>query len=163
MTEEQKTFTQEEVDEIVKQRLAREREKLTKETEEQLQAKEDELKQVLAEQKKQDAERAVRQHLASIGIAEEGRQNRIMRHVDLEEVSEENPSTVSGALVSVRNDLPELFGDSRLGGSGSGGSEKRVLKEEPPLTREEIENMPLEEQRKPGMKERIDKFLAGQR
>jgi hypothetical protein len=173
MTEKtEKTFepitSQEEFDERIKARLAREREKWEKESgvedlQRQIAEKDKELQDVRADHHREAAERAVREHLQSIGVVDEGRQSRILKYVDLGEVSLDDASTIMQSLVSVQKDLPELFEGHRLGGSGSRGSEKPVLDPEKPLTREEIEAMDPEEQRKPGMKERIDAFLAGQR
>lgn len=168
----QKTFepitSQEEFDERIKSRLAREREKWQKESgledlQRQLQAKEKELQDVRADHHREAAERAVKEHLQSIGVADEGRQSRILKYVDIGEVHVDDQSTVTQALVDVQRDLPELFEGRRVVGAGSRGSEKPVLEPEKPLSREEIEAMSPEEQNRPGMKERIDKFLAGHR
>jgi hypothetical protein len=125
--------------------------------------KDKELADVRADYHREAAARAVREHLKGIGVDDRGRQDRILKYADLGEVSLDDHSTITQSLVSVRNDLPELFEGYRLGGSGSRGSEKPVIEPEKPLTREEIEAMSPEEQCRPGMKERIDAFLRGER
>src|SRR5215208_6359067 len=94
MTEE-KTFepitTQEEFDERIKARLAREREKWAKESDTadlkaQLEAKDEEISQIRREHYRADARRAVVDDLAAHGVTEEGRIERILRHVDLDAI-----------------------------------------------------------------------------
>jgi hypothetical protein len=71
---------------------------------------------------------------------DEGRQERILRHIDLEAVDPANRSTVYQALGGVPQDMPELLVE-RIVGTGSGGSSKPVLQPEKSLTREEVESM----------------------
>src|SRR5918993_5430397 len=94
MTEE-KTFepitSQEEFDERIKARLAREREKWEKESGDhdlraQLEAKDDEIAEIRREHYRADARRAVVDELGAHGVTEEGRIERILRHVDLDEI-----------------------------------------------------------------------------
>src|SRR5688500_16133031 len=91
----EKTFapitTQEEFDERIKASPAREREEWEKETstddlKAQLAAKDEEHAQIQREHYRADARRAVVYELASHGVTEEGRIERILRHVDLDEV-----------------------------------------------------------------------------
>src|ERR687890_1752438 len=131
MTEE-KTFkpitTQEEFDERIKARLAREREKWEKESDTedlkaQLEAKDEEISQIRREHYRADARRAVVDELAASGVTEQGRIERILRHVDLDEIEaaeDGSPhfASVRGQLADVSRDMPELL-DYRLG-SGSG-------------------------------------------
>ena len=154
MTEQAKTFkpisTQEEFDERIKARLAREREKWEKEsdTEElktQLEAKDEEIAQIRREHYRADARRAVVDELGAHGVTEEGRIERILRHVNLGEVEPGEDGkpffgSVRRQLASISKDMPELL--SYQLGSGSGiGSKKPVLQREAPLTREELESM----------------------
>jgi hypothetical protein len=68
------------------------------------------------------------------------------------------PITTQEADVS--RDLSELL---QPRGAGSRGSKKPVLETEKPLTRQEVEAMSPTEQARPGMRERIDRFLTGER
>src|ERR671913_1753457 len=92
---ETKTFepitTQEEFDERIKARLAREREKWekgsdTEDLRQQLAAKDEEISQIRREHYRADARRAVVDELGAHGVAEEGRIERILRHVDLDAI-----------------------------------------------------------------------------
>src|SRR5215217_981479 len=107
------------IDEIVKQRVARERERLEKESgvedlKAQLAAKDEEISQIQREHYRADARRAVVDELAASGVTEAGRIERILRHVDLGEIepSEDgNPyfGSVRRQLASVSKDMPELL------------------------------------------------------
>jgi hypothetical protein len=156
--------TQEEFDERIKNRLAREREKWEKESgtsdlQAQLAAKDEEIANLKRETSRTQAENAVDQELLRRGITDEATAARIKKLLDLGDTgSEVEPVAQLDALV---HEVPELFRVPR--GAGSGGSSKPVFQEEKPLTREEVENMSAEEQNRPGMKERIDRFLSGER
>src|SRR5919112_5067968 len=138
MTEE-KTFepitTQEEFDERIKARLAREREKWAKESDTedlkaQLEAKDAEISQIRREHYHANARRAVVDELGAHGVTEEGRIERILRYVDLDAVEpgeDGSPhfASVRGQLADVSRDMPELLRYQL--GAGSGGSSKPVL------------------------------------
>ena len=170
---EEKTFepitTQEEFDERIKARLTREREKWEKESgaedlASQLQAKDEEISQIRRGHYRADARRAVVDELGAHGVTEEGRIERILRHVDLDEIEpaeDGSPhfASVRGQLADVSRDMPELL-SYRLG-AGSGGSKKPVLTQEKPLTREEIESMSESEIN--SRWEQIKAFMAGER
>jgi hypothetical protein len=158
------------VDEIVKQRVARERERLEKESgvedlQRQLAAKDEEISQIRREHYRADARRAVVDELGAHGVTEEGRIERILRHVDLDEVEPAEDGSphfgsVRGQLASVSKDMPELL--SYQLGAGSGiGSKKPVLTQEKPLTREEVEKMSEEEVNSNWR--RVQRFLQGER
>jgi hypothetical protein len=162
--------TQEEFDERIKARLAREREKWEKESgTEDLKAllaeKDEEISQVRREHYRADTRRAVVDELAAHGVTEEGRIERILRHVDLDAIEPaEDGSPYFGSvrrqLAGVSSDLPELL-DYKLG-SGSGmGSKTPVLTQEKPLTREEVEGM--SEQEINSRWDQIKAFMAGER
>src|SRR5215217_4410776 len=94
MTEE-KTFepitTQEEFDERIKARLARERERGQKESgaedlKAQLQAKDKEIAELSKSHHLENTRRAVQEELASRGITDEGRIQRVVKLVDLDAV-----------------------------------------------------------------------------
>src|ERR671913_674305 len=170
---ETKTFepitTQEEFDERIKARLAREREKWEKESDTedlkaQLEAKDEEISQIRREHYRADARRAVIDELGAHGVPEEGRIERILRHVDLDAIepaedgSPHFPS-VRGQLADVSRDMPELL-SYRLG-AGSGGSSKPVLTQEKSLTRDEVESMSESEIN--SRWDRVKAFMAGQR
>jgi hypothetical protein len=174
MTEQAKTFepisTQEEFDERIKARLAREREKWEKEsdTEElktQLEAKDEEISQITREHYRAAARRALVDELADRGVTEEGRIERILRHVDLDAIEPAEDGSphfgsVRGQLAGVSRDMPELL--SYQLGSGSGiGSKRPVLQREAPLTREEVEAMSESEIN--SRWDQIKAFMAGER
>src|SRR5215210_9407337 len=79
------------IDEIVKQRVARERERFEKENgtedlRQQLATKDEEIAQIRQEHYREGALRAVVDELAAHGVVEEGRRDRILRYVDLDAV-----------------------------------------------------------------------------
>jgi hypothetical protein len=170
---EEKTFqpitTQEEFDERIKARLAREREKWEKEAgvadlQERLEAKDEEIAQIRREHFRADARRAVVDELGAHGVTEEGRQERVLRYIDLDEIQPGEDGkpyfgSVRGQLASVSKDMPELL-QYRLG-AGSGGSSKPVLPREAPLTREEVEAMSESEIN--SRWDQIKRFMAGER
>lgn len=174
MTEKQteKTFepitTQEEFDEIIKGRLAREREKWEKRSSEsegsaegplpsealeglkaQLEAKDRELAS-MAEEAAIDGE------LARRGITDATRQARIKRLVD-----GAGAEPVEDQLAALSKDVPELFKVPK--GAGSGGSKTPVasLETEKPLTRDEVENMGPDDIN--SRWDAVKAFLAGER
>jgi hypothetical protein len=157
------------IDEIVKQRVARERERLEKESgvedlKAELATKDEEISQIRREHYRADARRAVVDELAASRVTEEGRIERILRHVDLDAIEptdDGNPrlGSVRHQLADVSRDMPELL-DYRLG-SGSGGSSKPVLQREAPLTREELEGMSESEIN--SRWDQIKRFMAGER
>lgn len=173
MTEE-KTFepitTQEEFDARIKSRLAREREKWEKESgsadlKAELQSKDEEIAQIRREHYRAEARRAIVDELGAHGVTEEGRIERILRHVDLGEIepSEDgNPyfGSVRRQLASISKDMPELLKYELGAGSGI-GSKKPVLTQEKPLTREEVENM--SESQINSNWDRVKRFMAGER
>jgi hypothetical protein len=158
------------IDEIVKQRVARERERLEKESgvedlKAQLAAKDESIAQIQREHYRADARRAVLDELASHGVTEAGRQERVLRYVDLDEVEPGEDGkpyfgSIRGQLASVSKDMPELL--SYQLGAGSGiGSKKPVLTGEKPLSREEVEGMSEKEINSNW--ERVKAFMAGER
>src|SRR5215217_4832322 len=138
------------IDEIVKQRVARERERLEKESgvedlKAQLASKDEEISQIRREHYRADARRAVVDELVAAGVTEEGRVERILRHVDLDAIEpteDGNPyfGSVRRQLASVSKDMPELL-KYQLGAGSGIGSKTPVLTQERPLTREEVENL----------------------
>jgi hypothetical protein len=173
MTEE-KTFepitTQEDFDERIKARLAREREKWEKESDTedlkaQLEAKDEEISQIRREHYRADACRAVVDELGAHGVTEEGRIERILRHVDLDEVEpgkdgKPHFGSIREQLAGIARDMPELLKYQLGAGSGS-GAKTPVLQREAPLTREEVEAMSESEINSSW--ERVKAFMAGER
>jgi hypothetical protein len=170
---EEKTFepitTQEEFDDRIKARLAREREKWEKDSgvadlRAELEAKDDEIAQIRREHYRADVRRAVGDELGAHGVTEEGRIERILRHVDLDAVEPTDDGSpyfgsVRGQLAGVSRDMPELL--SYQLGAGSGiGSKKPVLQRETPLTHEELEAMSESEIN--SRWEQIKAFMAGE-
>jgi hypothetical protein len=162
--------SQEEFDERIKARLARERAKWDKESgtedlQAQLAAKDEEIAQIRQEHFRADARRAVLDELAAYGVTEEGRVERILRHVDLDEVGPGEDGkpyfgSIRGQLAGVSCDMPELLCYQL--GSGSGiGSKTPVLHREAPLTREELEAMSESEIN--SRWDQIKAFMQGQR
>src|SRR5215217_2025529 len=131
------------IDEIVKQRVARERERFEKEngTEDlrrQLEAKDEEISQIQREHYRANARRAIVDELGVHGVTEEGRIERVLRYIDLdalEPAEDGSPylGSVRHQLADVSRDLPELL--SYQLGAGSGiGSKEPVLTQEKRLT-----------------------------
>jgi len=171
---EEKTFSQEEVNQIVEERIARAREKWQKESESsaetenlkaELAAKDAEISQIRREHYRAEARRAIVDELGAHGVTEEGRIERILRHVDLGEIepSEDgNPyfGSVRRQLASVSKDMPELL-KYELGAGSGHGSKRPVLTQEKPLTREDVESMSEPEINSNW--ERVKRFMAGER
>jgi len=158
------------IDEIVKQRVARERERLEKESgvedlKAQLEARDEEISQIRREHYRADARRAVVDELGAYGVTEEGRIERILRHVDLDAIEPGEDGrpyfgSVRGQLADVSRDMPELL--SYQLGAGSGiGSKTPVFTQEKPLTREEVEAM--DESEINSRWDQIKAFMGGQR
>jgi hypothetical protein len=173
MTEE-KTFepitSQAEFDERIKARLARERERWEKESgsadlKAQLQSKDEEIAQIQREHFRANARRAVLDELAASGVTEAGRQERVLRYIDLDEIQPGEDGkpyfgSVRQQLASISKDMPELL-DFKLGAGSGIGSKKPVLTQEKPLTREEVEGMSESEIN--SRWEQIKSFMAGER
>jgi hypothetical protein len=170
MTEFEPITSQEEFDTRIKARLQREREKWEKESgsadlKAQLAAKDEEISQIQREHYRADARRAVVDELGAHGVTEEGRIERILRYVDLEQIEPAEDGKphfgdVRSQLVDVSRDMPELL--SYQLGSGSGiGSKKPVLTGEKPLSREDVESMSEKEINSNW--ERVKAFMAGER
>jgi hypothetical protein len=170
MTKFEAITTQKEFDERIKARLAREREKWEKETSTddlraQLEAKDEEISQIRREHFRADARRAIVDELGAHGVSEQGRIERILRHIDVDDIEPAEDGKphfgdVRSQLVDVSRDMPELL--SYQLGSGSGpGSKKPVLTGEKPLSREEVEGMSEKEINSNW--ERVKAFMAGER
>ena len=157
------------IDEIVKQRVARERERLEKESGvEDLKAllseKDEEISQIRREHFRSDARRAVLDELAASGVTEEARVERILRHIDLDAIEPTDDGrphslNVRGQLADVSRDMPELL--SYQVGAGSGGSKAPVLPRDTPLTHQELEAMSESEIN--SRWDQIKAFMAGER
>jgi hypothetical protein len=158
------------IDEIVKQRVARERERLEKESgveglKVQLAEKDEEISQIRREHYRADARRAVVDELGAYGVTEEGRIERVLRHVDLDAIEPtEDGSPYFGSvrrqLASVSKDMPELLKYELGAGSGI-GSKTPVLTQEKPLTREEVEGMSESEIN--SRWDQVKRFMTGER
>jgi hypothetical protein len=151
--------TQEQLDAIIAKRL--------KDHKDQIQ----EVENLKAQLEAKDAEIATLQKTHSLereldkrGLDQpvmQGKLETIKKLVDLD--SETDPAE---QLESLSKQVPELFQVPQ--GAGSGRLAPRstltpVLDREQPLTEEDIQKMSPEEMAKPGIMERIDKFMAGQR
>jgi hypothetical protein len=158
------------VDEIVKQRVSRERERLEKESgvddlKAQLEAKDEEIAQIRREHYRANARRAVVDELGAHGVTEEGRIERVLRYVDLDAIEPRKDGapylgSIRGQLADVSKDMPELL--SYQLGAGSGGRSKTpVLTQEKPLTREDVEGMSESEIN--SRWDQVKAFTAGQR
>ena len=162
--------TQEEFDDRIKARLAREREKWEKESgsadlKAELQSKDEEIAQIRREHYRAEARRAIVDELGAHGVTEEDRIERILRHVDLGEIepSEDgNPyfGSVRGQLADISRDMPELL-DFKLGAGSGIFSKKPVVSQEKPLSREDVESMSEEEINSNW--DRVKAFMSGQR
>jgi hypothetical protein len=158
------------IDEIVKQRVARERERFEKENgtedlRQQLALKDEEIAAIKREHYREGARRAVVDELGAHGVTEGGRIERILRHVDLDAIEPAEDGgprfgSVRGQLADISRDMPELL--SYQLGAGSGiGSKKPVLQREASLTREEVEAMSESEINSNW--DRVKAFMAGER
>jgi len=166
---EERTFSQDEVNQIVEERIARAREKWAKESgaddlKAEIAQKDEEIAEIKCEHYRADARRAVVDELGAHGVTEEGRIERILRHVDLDAIEPTEDGSpyfgsVRGQLAGVSRDMPELL--SYQLGAGSGGSTKPVLTQEKPLTREEVESMSESEIN--SRWDQIKAFMAGER
>jgi hypothetical protein len=190
MTEEKNAFepitSQQEFDEMIKARLARERarerERLEKESgvedlkaqlaakdaelKEQLASKNEELAQIQRERYRENVRRELVANLEYKGITDEGRQQRILKHVDFDAIEpghdgRPSPISVDEQLASIHQDMPELLPEKFMVGAGSGGSKRPVLKTEEPLTREQVEKMSESEINSNW--QRVKRFMAGER
>jgi hypothetical protein len=158
------------IDEIVKQRVVRERERLEKESgvedlKAQLAAKDEEVAQIQREHFRSDARRAVVDELAASGVTEEGRIERVLRYVDLDEIQPGEDGkpyfgSVRQQLADVSRDMPELL-DFKLGAGSGIFSKKPVVTQEKPLTREDVESMSEKEINSNWAK--VKAFMAGER
>jgi hypothetical protein len=161
MAEFEPITTQEEFDERIKARLARERERWQKESggedlKSQLEAKDEELANLRREHFVEAAQRDVRAELARRGVTDEGRIERALKFIDFSEASDS--SFALNQVDSLARDFPELVPPR---GAGSGGSKTPVLPREKPLTREEVESMSPEEVN--SRWDSVKSFLAGER
>jgi hypothetical protein len=160
--------TQAEFDERLKTRLAREKEKWEKQSgvenlKAQLNTKAQEIADLKNSYYLEDARRAVVGELASRGVTDEERIQRVMKLIDLEGIEpDQDGAPARGAVLSqldsVASDVPELV---RPRGAGSGGSRHPVLKTDEPLSREEVENMSPEQVNSNW--DRVQRFLRGER
>jgi hypothetical protein len=158
------------IDEIVKQRVARERERLEKESgvedlKAELAARDEEILQIRREHYRADARRAVVDELAAHGVTAESHRERILRHVDLDAIEPDEDGKphfgdVRSELVDVSRDMPELL-KYQLGAGSGIGSKTRVLTQEKPLTREDVEGMSESEIN--SRWEQVKAFMAGER
>ncbi len=156
------------VDEIVKSRVARERERWEKESgveelRQQLASKDEEIAEIRGSHWRETTERLIRETLSKKGIVEEGRQNRVMRLLDWDALAEREGNeyhALRGQLEALSKDVPELV-DPQQFRQIRGRSDKPVLAPEKPITREELESMGPDEvnRRWPSVRE----FLSGQR
>jgi hypothetical protein len=148
MTETQEP-TQEQIDSIVEKRLARARRQWREEQEQRDRA-----------WFKRLAEKDARHMLESLGVTDPGRQNRIMKFVDMDSVSpldngDPDIHTLDQQFKEIRGDIPELF-PSSVG--------ERALDTS---TREEVQGLTLEAVQKMSPEEvnarwdEVQKFLSG--
>jgi hypothetical protein len=161
--------SQEQFDEAIKSRLARERERWQKESGTEdlkalLEAKDEEISQIQREHYRANARRAIVDELASHGVTEAGRQERVLRYIDLDEIQPGEDGkpyfgSVRQQLAGVSRDMPELL--SYQLGAGSGGSKAPVLPRETPLTHQELEAMSESEIN--SRWDQIKAFMAGER
>lgn len=157
---------QDEYDNIVKNRLTREREKWEKES-----------GIAEANERARTAEgaaygrvlkRDARDVLKGMGVPE-NRHERIIKNAALPEKpdkdGEPDRKAIEDAFKTLHGEVPELFGEGvrveetalDTGGSSAGGDQ------DAPLTRERIEKMRPEEINEPSMWTRVQAFLAGER
>jgi hypothetical protein len=162
--------TQEEFNERIKGRLARERERWEKESgledlKAQLEAKDAEIAETQKAHRLKLVERDVKEALAERDVKEPGRVKRAMSLMDLDAVEvDENGDPIwlsaRGQVDQVARDIPELV--PRLTPSGGGSTERiDVTGGEKPLTEAEVRGMSEDEINSNW--ERIKAFMAGER
>jgi hypothetical protein len=133
----------------------------------QLEAKDTEIADVRKSHFRQLAERGIKDILAERGVKEPARIQRAIRLMDLDAIEPDNDGNpsflhVQAQVDGVAQDVPELVAPRSPSGAGS---DKRLdfTKTDRPLTEEDLANMTPEEMARPGIRERIDAFMAGQR
>ncbi len=172
MSEFQEITTQEEFDERIKARLARERERwekesVPKERAEELTEQSTHLGREL-EAKERELRRLKAEHILEMDLRARGlsgpvgdkKARRIKNLVNFD-TDDDQELDVSSQLEALSKDVPELFEVPK--GAGSGGSSKPVLAKDDVLTREQIEGLSPEEMAKPSVMAKIDAFMKGER
>jgi hypothetical protein len=191
MSEEKNTFEpimdQETFDKRVGKRLAAEREKVLKEEslvpterfrqvndaraalEAQLEQRDAELSELRRSHYLEGVEQEIRGQLASHGVTEEDRVQRLLRFVDMKAI-EENPGredmAVQAELNKIANDFPGVLSVEEApplgGGLPRGRSDKPVLNKGAHVTREELEQMGPEEIVRRGLLDTARDVLKGE-
>jgi hypothetical protein len=152
MTEFEAITSQEQFDERIKSRLARERERWEKESgvedlRAQLQAKDEEIAGVHASYKRQALEDHARNLMAARGV-DENRAARAFRMLDFDDAESGQYNSPERAiefqLSAIATDVPELLKRTEFAlGSGTRirGTDRPVLKREKEMTAEDLEHM----------------------
>jgi hypothetical protein len=166
MSEFQPITSQEEFDERLKGRLARERERwekesVPKERAEELTEQSSHLGREL-EAKESEIRRLKAGHMVEMDLRERGlsgpvggaKAQRIKSLINFDE-------DAALQLEALSKDVPELFEVPK--GAGSGGSSRPVIAKDEALTREQIEELSPEEMAKPSVMAKIDAFMKGER
>jgi predicted RNase H-like nuclease (RuvC/YqgF family) len=166
MAEFEPITTQEDFDERLKGRLARERERWEKESVPKERAEElTEQSSHLAvelEAKEREIRRLKAEHMVETDLRERGlsgpvggaKAQRIKSLINLDE-------DAALQLEALSKDVPELFEVPK--GAGSRGSSRPVVAKDEALTREQIEELTPEEMAKPSVMAKIDAFMKGER
>lgn len=139
---------QEEFDRLISGRLARAKQQWESEggiAEARKQAEEAEARAEAAEARAREriARRDARSLLSEMGVAERGRQDRILRLADLEGVSydeagEPNAKDLRNAIKAVHRDIPEVFGEGvQVIDSPADAGEGHLAGADAPITSEE--------------------------
>jgi hypothetical protein len=172
MAEFEPIHSQEEFDERLKGRLARERERWEKESvpKERADALSEESSHLgrELEAKERELRRLKAEHILEMDLRARGlsgpvggpKAQRIKSLVNLD-VEDGEVEDLALQLEALSKDVPELFEVPR--GAGSGGSSKPVLAKDEALTREQIEELSPEEMAKPSVMAKIDAFMKGER
>lgn len=155
---------QEQFDAAIKSRLQREREKWEKETNvaEYKQRAEEAERRAFGRLTARDA----REVLKGMNVPE-SRHGRILRLVELPQAPGEDGEPDRKAIVeafkSLHSDMPEIFGQDATVQETALDTSVGDGDQDAPLTVERIESMSDEQINEPGMWERVQRFMAGER
>jgi hypothetical protein len=156
--------SQEQFDELVKGRLARERERWEKET--NVSEYRDRAEQAEARAFGRLVDRDARDVLKSMNVPAE-RHGRILRLAELPNVpgedGEPDRKAIIEAFKGLHSDMPEVFGEGATVKETALDTTTGDQDRDAPLTRERIEAMSEQEINEPSTWERVQRFLAGER
>jgi hypothetical protein len=156
--------SQEEFDELVKGRLAREKDRWEKET--NVSEYRDRAEQAEARAFGRLVDRDAREVLKSMNVPAE-RHGRILKFAELPttpgEDGEPDRKSIIESFKGLHSDMPEVFGAEATVKETALDTSTGDADQDAPLTRERIETMSPDEINEPTMWERVQRFMAGER